>query len=80
MKISKDLAISDSGFVFNPATGESFTVNEVGMLILNSIKNNMTEQEILKKITEEYEVSEVEAERDLIDFKAMMKMYKILID
>lgn len=79
MKISKDLAISDSGFVFNPATGESFTVNEIGLFIISLIKADTSEAEIIQRITEKYEVSELEAEKDFLDFKNMMKIYNILI-
>ena len=51
MKIRENLAVSDNGFVFDPETGESFTVNEVGVfntstgwdmlgrIVLSSTKN-----------------------------------------
>ena len=38
MKINRNLAISENGFVFNPTTGDSFSVNEIGALIINEIK------------------------------------------
>lgn len=78
MKISKDLAISDSGFVFNPATGESFRVNEVGLFIISLIKADTSEAEIIQRITEKYEVSELEVKKDFLDFKNMMKIYNLI--
>ncbi len=31
MNVKKDIAISDSGFVFDPTTGESYSVNPIGV-------------------------------------------------
>ena len=41
MKIKKDIAVSDSGFIFNPATGESFNVNVTGAAIINHLKKEI---------------------------------------
>ena len=30
MKIRNDLAISETGFIFDPVTGESFSLNQIG--------------------------------------------------
>ena len=30
MNIKKNVAVSDSGMIFNPDTGETFTVNPIG--------------------------------------------------
>ena len=35
MNIRKDIAISDTGFVFDPVTGESFSLNPIGVEILS---------------------------------------------
>ena len=34
MKIKKNIALSDTGFVFNPGNGDSFSVNPIGLEIL----------------------------------------------
>ncbi len=78
MKVLKDLAISESGFIFNPTSGESFTVNEIGMFILNELKKGAREPDIKNRIAEEYEVSETEVEKDFSDFTNMMKFYNLM--
>ncbi len=35
----KQLAVSDTGFVFDPQTGQSFTVNRTGRLVLDCLKD-----------------------------------------
>ncbi|MFA7409794.1 MAG: hypothetical protein WCY83_06175 [Bacteroidales bacterium] len=42
-KIKPGLRISDQGVVFDPSTGESFTVNETGLAILKSLRGNRTD-------------------------------------
>jgi hypothetical protein len=34
MKLKKDIAISDSGFLFNPSSGDSYSLNPIGVEIL----------------------------------------------
>ena len=34
MRLKKNIAVSDSGFVFNPTTGDSYSLNPVGKEIL----------------------------------------------
>ncbi|WP_456401113.1 HPr-rel-A system PqqD family peptide chaperone [Persephonella sp.] len=72
------LAINDEGFVFDPATGESFTVNQTGLLILKGIKDKKSEEEIVNEIVEKYEVSEEEAQRDLTDFIEKLRSYRLI--
>ena len=42
MKINKDLAISENGFLFNPATGESFTANPMAFEIIRMLKEGQS--------------------------------------
>ncbi|WP_456464649.1 HPr-rel-A system PqqD family peptide chaperone [Persephonella sp.] len=72
------LAINEEGFVFDPLTGESFTVNQTGLLILKDLKEGKSQEEIIKDITENFEVSEEEAERDLIDFIEKLRSYRLI--
>ena len=77
MHIKQDIAISDSGFVFNPATGESFSVNPVGKEILNLIRENKTREEIIAIITGSYHTDADTVDKDLQDFYEMLKMYSL---
>ncbi len=72
------LAINDEGFVFDPSTGESFTVTQTGLVILKGLKEERDNQELSKLLTEEYEVSTQEAERDVIDFIQRLRTYNLM--
>lgn len=67
------LAISDSGFVFDPVTGHSFTTNEVGIQILEKLKKNMLKDDLIEELCAEYDVSYDEADQDVEDFIANLR-------
>ena len=46
MKLKKNIAISESGFVFDPHSGESFSVNPIGAEIIELIKREKEFNEI----------------------------------
>ncbi len=67
------LAISDNGFIFKPATGESFTTNEMGLFIIDLLKEGKSGDEIINAITEDFEINNVTAGRDLYEFLDFLK-------
>jgi hypothetical protein len=50
MKISKNIAISDAGLVFNPVTGESFSVNPIGVEIINLMREGKSVKAISESL------------------------------
>lgn len=78
MKLNKNLALSDSGFAFNGSTGDSFLLNETALFILSKIKSNLSKEDIIKAITEEFDVSPTTAEKDFLDFVNQLRIYDLL--
>ena len=78
MKIRKNIAVSDSGFIFNPLTGDSFSVNPIGQSIINSFQEKKSDEEILDDILQEYRIDKNTAEKDLNDFMRMLENYKLI--
>lgn len=78
MKINKKIAVSESGFVFDPTSGDSFSLNPIGIEILNMIKEEKTEEEIKEKIKDEYDVSNVTLEKSVDEFLETLKDYGIV--
>lgn len=72
------LAISDNGFIFKPSTGESFTTNELGLIIINLLKEEKSADEIINKITEEFDIDAISAGRDLYEYLDFLKREKML--
>ncbi len=77
MKIRKNVALSDSGFLFNPSTGDSYSVNEIGREIINFFQEGKPEDEIIEAITTTYAIDKHSFEKDLYDFKNMLESYKL---
>lgn len=77
MKILKNLALSDTGFVFNPSTGDSFSVNPIGLGILKDLKDGKNEDEIKKRMLTEYQTDKETIEKDLYDFLKMIEQHQL---
>lgn len=78
MKIKKNIALSETGFVFNPSTGESFSVNPIGVEIITQLKENKSKEQIKKHIMDKYSTDEASFERDYLDFVTILGHYQIL--
>ncbi len=72
MKLKKNVALSESGFIFNAATGDSYSANPVGLRIMELLKNGKTTEQIQSKITAEYQVEPERFEQDLDDFISLL--------
>ena len=67
MKLKKNIATSESGFVFNPSSGDSFSLNIIGAEILLQMKESKSSDEIKKDILNRYEVDKSLLEKDWDD-------------
>lgn len=47
---------------------ELFTMNETGRFIWENLNKNVTVEELVEKVTESFDVSEEEAEKDILLF------------
>jgi PqqD family protein of HPr-rel-A system len=80
MKINKKIAISESGFVFDSGTGDSFSLNPIAYEILDMIKEGKSEVDIKNAITEKYDVSSTVLEKSVNEFIGTLKNLKIISD
>jgi hypothetical protein len=79
MKLKKDVAVSEAGLVFNPTTGESFSVNPIGVEILGLIREEKDFAEISRIITSRYAIDKAAFERDYQDFTAVLEQHNLLV-
>lgn len=65
-----DLAISPNGFVFDPMTGASFTVNAVGMALIEGLKEGLHHQALVDRLRDRFEMPAdgADIDRDVEDF------------
>jgi hypothetical protein len=72
MKIKRNIALSDSGFVFDPSTGDSFSTNPIGLEIIKALKEGKTAEEIKAHVVKNYMTDEAAFEKDYYDFTNML--------
>jgi hypothetical protein len=68
MELRKNLAISDTGFVFDATSGESYSLNPIGLEILTYLKEGLKDEEIKEKMLEKYDVDETSFDLVYFDF------------
>lgn len=78
MHLKKNIATSESGFIFNPSTGDSFSANPIAAEILSLLKEGTTVSAIKSHILEKYDVTSAQLEKDWDDFVNQMKYTNIL--
>ncbi|MCG6971204.1 MAG: PqqD family protein [Gammaproteobacteria bacterium] len=69
------LAISESGFVFDPVSGHNFTVNDTGLVILRRLQQNQDFSRLLQELEQEFQADSSEIERDVIEFIGMLREF-----
>ena len=80
MRLKRNIAISESGFLFDPTGGESYSLNELGLEIINLLREKRSSQEITSIITDKYDVEKDDFEKYYYDFLGMLKQFKLLED
>ena len=80
MRLKSNIAVSESGFIFDPNSGDSYTLNQLAKEILEMLKKDKNDNEISKEITDKYDVDEVVFEQNYFDFLAMLSHHNLLND
>ena len=78
MKLRKNVAVSEAGLLFNPVTGESYSVNPIGVEILSLIREEKNPGQISKAILDKYSIDEVTFEKDYHDFMGILEHHNLL--
>ncbi|RLD36226.1 MAG: PqqD family protein [Bacteroidetes bacterium] len=78
MKLKKNIAISESGFVFDPSSGDSFSLNPVAIEIMEYLKTDKAYEEINQLILDKYDVDQTTFERYYYDFINTLRQFSLL--
>ena len=76
--IKKNIATNEFGFVFNPATGDSYSSNPIAADIINLMKEGLGLTEIKKQLLDKYEVDKLTLEKDMDEFMNLLKENNLL--
>ena len=63
-----DLMLNVRGFVFDPASGETFQLNATGLRIVRLLQSGLDHDAALSQVIAEFDVDEHTAQRDFTDF------------
>lgn len=78
MKVHSNIAVSESGYLFNPSNGDSFSLNPTATDIILLLKEDKSREEIRLFLLEKYEIDPVLLERDLDEFLMEIKAYYLV--
>jgi hypothetical protein len=78
MKLRKNVAVSEAGLLFNPVTGESYTLNPIGVEIINLMREDKGQDVISKFILAKYATDKDTFEKDYQDFIGILEHHNLL--
>ncbi len=78
MKLRKNVAVSEAGLLFNPVTGESYSINPIGVEILNLIRDEKNPAQISRVILDKYSTDQATFEKDYHDFISILEHHNLL--
>lgn len=73
-----DLALSDTGFAFDPRSGSTFTVNATGHCVLLALKEGLAPAAIAARVCERFDARGADVARDVDDFIAALRQHGLV--
>jgi len=78
MKLKQNIAISETGFIFDPANGESFSLNPIAVEILSMVKDGLGSDDIKTEILKKYDVDSQTFEHNYFEFVGMLDKFNLI--
>lgn len=75
-----DLALSDTGFAFDPFSGATFTVNATGLCVLQALKEGLGAEALRDRVRARFDARGADVGRDVDDFVAALRQHGLLDD
>jgi PqqD family protein of HPr-rel-A system len=75
-----ELALSDTGFAFDPYSGATFTLNATGVCVLHAMKEGLAEGAIAERLRTRFDARGADVARDIGDFVALLRQHGIVGD
>ena len=80
MKVNKKIAVSESGFLFDSGTGDSYSLNPIAVEILGMIKENKSAEQIKKSLMEKYDVKPAVLDKAYDEYLVLLKKFNIIAE
>ncbi len=78
MQRLRDLAISDTGFVFDPFSGATYTVNDTARCVLDGLKQGLRRDELVAQLRERFETVGEDLARDLDELVQSLRLFGLV--
>lgn len=76
----KDVAVSESGFVFDPFSGATFSLNATGRLIVRALRDGLSREETAERLREEFGGTPDRVEDEVEEFVRLLGEFGLLRD
>lgn len=78
MQRLRDLAISETGFVFDPFSGATFTANATALCILDGLKKGLDRASIVSALNGKFDTLEADLARDIDEVLQALRMFGLV--
>jgi len=75
MSVLNELIIDSNDIAFHPVMGNSYQLNKTGKIILNELQAKRTNEEIISKLSDLYDIPSEALYIDVYDFISKLKLY-----
>ena len=76
----RDLAVSDTGFVFDPRGGATFSVNATGKVVLEGLKQGLNREGLIELLNSTFETTGMDLHRDINIFGRLLREHQLVGD
>ena len=78
MKVNKNIAVSESGFLFDSMSGDSFSLNPIAAEILELIREQKSIDDIKRILLNKYEVTPTMLDKTIYEYVFTLKKLNIV--
>jgi len=70
--------VSETGFVFDPYSGATFSLNASALCLLRGLKEGLDREELLARLEELFDVTDADLSRDIDEFLELLRYNGVL--
>ncbi len=78
MKVNKNIAVSESGFLFDSMSGDSYSLNPIAAEIIGMLREQKSVEDIKKTLLEKYEVTQTVLDKSVDEYIFTLKKLNIV--
>jgi hypothetical protein len=67
------LAISPTGFVFDPRSGATYSVNETGRTILEALRSGACLDDVVQELGDVFDTRAADLRRDVLEYVSLLR-------